>query len=89
MLKISADDSATAKGKERSMGDDDLGMSTLSMSKSAPAAMTPTPVPGPPPYPLTLDTHGEKVEGEEGWVEEVTELDYEMITVKIADLGNG
>ncbi|KAJ7843094.1 kinase-like domain-containing protein [Mycena olivaceomarginata] len=43
--------------------------------------------------PLTLDvggSRGEKVEGEEEWVEEVTdeELDYEIITVKIADLGN-
>ncbi|KAJ6551167.1 kinase-like domain-containing protein [Mycena capillaripes] len=98
MLKISPEDSVTGKGKERSLGDDDLGMSALSVSKSAPAAMstsapaamTPMPVPDPPPHPLTLDlsSHGEKVEGEEAWVEEVTELDYEMITVKIADLGN-
>jgi serine/threonine-protein kinase SRPK3 len=93
MMKISPDD-AKGKGKEKSAGDDDLGMSSLSLSKSAPASTTPMPVPSPSHQPLTLDVGGrdenEKVEGEEGWVEEVdAELDYEMITVKIADLGNG
>ncbi|KAJ7916789.1 kinase-like domain-containing protein [Mycena leptocephala] len=92
MMKISPDD-AKGKGKEKSAGDDDLGMSSLSLSKSAPASTTPMPVPSPSHQPLTLDVGGrdenEKVEGEEGWVEEVdAELDYEMITVKIADLGN-
>ncbi|KAF7369224.1 hypothetical protein MVEN_00250100 [Mycena venus] len=91
MMKISPDETKT-KGKERSMGDDDLGMSSLSVSRSAPASMTPITVPGPSHQPPSLDLEGggEKVEGEEGWVEEVVdaELDYEMITVKIADLGN-
>ncbi|KAJ7767979.1 kinase-like domain-containing protein [Mycena maculata] len=90
MLKISNEDSS--KGKERSV-DDDLGMSSLTLSKSAPAATTPMRIATPPP-PLTLDldrpsSRTERLEGEEGWVEEVDpELDYEMITVKIADLGN-
>jgi hypothetical protein len=95
MLKISPDDTK-GKGKERAVGDDDdLGMSALSVSRSAPASTTAAvPVPSASHQPLTLDvggSHGEKVEGEEEWVEEVTdeELDYEIITVKIADLGNG
>ncbi|KAF8201365.1 kinase-like domain-containing protein [Mycena galopus ATCC 62051] len=90
MLKISPDDTKS-KGKEKSDSGDDLGMSALSMSRSAPASMTAVPVPGPSHPPLTLDlgSRGEKVEGEEGWVEEVVdEADYEMITVKIADMGN-
>ncbi|KAJ7240862.1 kinase-like domain-containing protein [Mycena haematopus] len=91
MLKISPDETRT-KGKEKSVGDSDLGMSSLSISRSAPASTTPAPVPAPPHPPLTLDLggRGEKAEGEEGWVEEVVEaeVEYEMITVKIADLGN-
>ncbi|KAJ6598205.1 kinase-like domain-containing protein [Mycena vulgaris] len=99
MLKIS-DDSAKGKGKERSLGDDDEalgGMSSLTISQSAPASTTPMRVLTPTPQSLTLDLDrpgsragpSEKVEGEEGWVEEVdAEGDYEMITVKIADLGN-
>ncbi|KAJ7665793.1 kinase-like domain-containing protein [Mycena rosella] len=95
MLKISNDESAKGKGKERER--DDLGMASLNLSHSAPASTTPMRIPSPAPQPLTLDLdrpegrggHGEKVEGEEGWVEEVDlEGDYEMITVKIADLGN-
>lgn len=100
MVKISNDAStAQGKGKGRSVDDDlDSGMSSLNLSQSAPAATTPMRVPTPPAPPLTLDLdrpgsrgeHRERVEGEEEWVEEVdTELDYEMITVKIADLGNG
>ncbi|KAJ7040965.1 kinase-like domain-containing protein [Mycena alexandri] len=93
MLKISADSSAAeGKGKEREADDLDTSLSALSLSKSAPASTT-APMAVPPP--LTLDSdrpdsRSEKVEGEEGWVEEVTdaELDYEIITVKIADLGN-
>jgi len=91
MLKISPDD-AKAKGKERNVSDDDLGISSLSVSRSAPASTTAIAVPSSSQQPLTLDlgSRGEKVEGEDGWVEEVVEaeLDYEMITVKIADLGN-
>ncbi|KAJ6482531.1 kinase-like domain-containing protein [Mycena sanguinolenta] len=87
MLKISPDETRT-KGKESSASETDLGMSALSMSRSAPATSTA----GPSHAPLTLDVggRGEKVEGEEEWVEEVVEpeIDYEMITVKIADLGN-
>ncbi|KAJ6498528.1 kinase-like protein [Mycena vitilis] len=95
MLKISSsgDNAPSAKGKERSEGGEDandegdLGMSGLTMSRSAPAAMN---APGPsalPHPPLTLDVE-KAVEGEGGWVEEVMDDEYEMITVKIADLGN-
>ncbi|KAJ7444568.1 kinase-like domain-containing protein [Mycena galericulata] len=99
MLKISNDDpTAKEKGKERSVDDDDdLGMSSMTLSKSAPAATTPMRIPTPVPPPLDLDGDrpGSRAErdsgrdGEDGWVEEVDpELEYEMITVKIADLGN-
>ncbi|KAJ7621377.1 kinase-like domain-containing protein [Roridomyces roridus] len=90
MLKISEDDGgAASKSKEGG----DLGMSSLTLSKSAPADMTPVHGPTPPPPPLGLDvprSDHRPVEGEEGWVEEVVDadLDYEMIMVKIADLGN-
>ncbi|KAJ7176823.1 kinase-like protein [Mycena filopes] len=93
MLKISADDESPAagKGKARVASAEDLGagLSALSLSKSAPASTSAVP----PSLTLDVDRPGgrsEKVEGEEGWVEEVVEgeLDYEMITVKIADLGN-
>ncbi|KAF7377454.1 hypothetical protein MSAN_00167100 [Mycena sanguinolenta] len=87
MLKISPDETRS-KGKEKSASDPNLGMSVLSLSSSAPALTTAGPSHSPP----TRDEGGrdEKVEGEEGWVEEVVEpeIDYEMITVKIADLGN-
>ncbi|KAJ7489156.1 kinase-like domain-containing protein [Mycena latifolia] len=98
MLKISNDDAAKGKGKEKSMEEEDLGMVSLTLSKSAPASTTPMRIPSPPPPLRTHDSsdrpgsrggNSDKVEGEEGWVEEVDpEGDYEMITVKIADLGN-
>ncbi|KAF7303883.1 hypothetical protein MIND_00618400 [Mycena indigotica] len=67
--------------------DGDLGMSALTMSHSAPPATT-IPTPSPPRNVLTVDVGRDKPEGEEHWIEEVDEADYEMITVKIADLGN-
>ncbi|KAJ7097588.1 kinase-like domain-containing protein [Mycena epipterygia] len=93
MLKISDEDAAKGKGKERDVGPN------APMSRSAPASTSTAHTPTPPPQPLALDLdrpgsrgaagHNEKTEGEEGWVEEVdAEDEYEMITVKIADLGN-
>ncbi|KAJ6606835.1 kinase-like domain-containing protein [Mycena sp. CBHHK59/15] len=85
MMKISSDEGR---------GEEDLGMAKLALSQSAPASTSATPmrIPSPAvPPPLMLDLD-RQVEGEEGWVEEVdvgAEDDaYEMITVKIADLGN-
>ncbi|KAJ7182861.1 kinase-like protein [Mycena crocata] len=95
MLKISDDDSGKGKGKEKKTEAQDLSMAALSLSQSAPAVTAP--IHGQGPSLLTLDLeragsragHNEKLEGEEHWVEEVdAEMDYEMITVKIADLGN-
>ncbi|KAJ7220712.1 kinase-like protein [Mycena pura] len=93
MMKIS-DQGPSAGASE---WNDDLGMSALAISQSAPAATTSMQPPSSPTHPLAVDIArsgdrpDEKLEDE--WTEEVetemdAEADYEMITVKIADLGN-
>ncbi|CAK5276682.1 unnamed protein product [Mycena citricolor] len=101
MVKISNDDPKQGKGKEKSTGVEDgsdLGMSSLTVSQSAPARTNA----GPSQLSLEMGRHqesqevretGKREEEGEGWVEEVgpefgPEFEYEMITVKIADLGN-
>ncbi|KAJ7100791.1 kinase-like domain-containing protein [Mycena belliarum] len=96
MVKIS-DEDTKGKGKGTAV-EEDLGIAALTLSKSAPASTTPMRMTNPPPPPLrTQDSdhagsragQSEKLEGDDEWVEEVdVEGDYEMITVKIADLGN-
>ncbi|KAJ7054185.1 kinase-like protein [Mycena amicta] len=81
MMKISQSNAQSLPG------DGDLGMSALTMSHSAPPATT-VRAPSPPRHPLTVEVARDTPEGEEEWVEEVEEVDYEMIIVKIADLGN-
>ncbi|KAF7313913.1 hypothetical protein HMN09_00549400 [Mycena chlorophos] len=68
-------------------GDGELGLSGLTLSQSAPPATT-VQSSSPARQSLSVDVGRDKLPGEEEWVEEVGEADYEMITVKIADLGN-
>ncbi|KAF7324691.1 hypothetical protein MKEN_00510600 [Mycena kentingensis (nom. inval.)] len=69
----------------QSLPEGDLGMSSLALSAHGQSAPPTAPV----REALSVDVgRHDRVEGEEEWVEEVDEPDYEMITVKIADLGN-